>query len=672
MRAIVVHGHFYQPPREDPWLEYVEAEPNAAPFHDWNQRIERECYRAVTAARLPDRDGRIARIENALAWTSFDFGPTLLDWMEREVPETYADVLAADRTSRDRLGHGNAVAAPYHHVILPLTSRREKVAEVRWGIADFRRRFGRAPEGMWLPETAVDDETLDVLAQHDIAFTILAPHQVDRPPVHGLPGCYRTDGGREIALFVYDGLLSHDVAFGPAIEDGVAWARRMLAGAGAEPSVAAVATDGETYGHHHRFGEMALVRMLAEVRRAPAAELMNFAAVLARHGAAQRLGIVAPSSWSCVHGVGRWRTDCGCRIAPERGWHQRWRAPLRKAVEWLAVELHEFFEREAAGLLADPWAARDAYAESFGALGEPDPGFVRAHALRALSDVEAVRAGELLELERNALRLFTSCAWFFDDVGGLEQLQVLRYAARAIELAGPHGPRLETGFVRRLAGAVSNDPAVGDARRMYLERARPRVPAPARVAGSYAAVRRVAPDRVSDRAYCYDVSDDGDRIGLTHRRTGRAAVFDVSVQRSGGARLSVTVAPVAGAGSVTLEAGDLLERERETIAAALTVDVMARAQAPDAAERLGSGAASLAEVAEQSLLRAVLTLAHDRSPQTLAAALDLLDLFELRGWPVPFDVQTAFYRGRSSLPAEDARALEPLALRLGFAAADED
>jgi hypothetical protein len=672
VRAIVVHGHFYQPPREDPWLEYVEAESNAAPYHDWNQRIERECYRAVTAARLPGRGGRIARIENTLAWTSFDFGPTLLDWMEREVPETYADVLEADRAGRDRLGHGNAVAAPYHHVILPLASRREKVAEVRWGSADFRRRFGRAPEGMWLPETAVDDETLDVLAQHDIAFTILAPHQVDRPPARGLPGCYRTGGGREIALFVYDGPLSHDVAFGAAIDDGVAWAHRMLAGAGAEPSVAAVATDGETYGHHHRFGEMALARMLAEVRRAPAAELTNFAAVLARHGAAQRLGIVAPSSWSCVHGVGRWRTDCGCRVAPERGWHQRWRAPLREAVEWLAGELHEFFEREAAGLLADPWAARDAYAESFGALGEPDPGFVRAQALRALSDAEAVRAGELLELERNALRLFTSCAWFFDDVGGLEQLQVLRYAARAMELAGPQGTRLETGFVSRLAGAVSNDPAFGDARRMYLERARPRVPAPARVAGSYAAVRLVAPHRVSDRAYCYDVSDDGGRVELTHRRTGRAAAFDVSVRRSGGARLSVTVAPVAGADSATLEIGDLLERERETVVAALTVDVLARAQAPDAAERLGSGAATLAETAEQSLLRAVLALAHDRSPETLAAAFDLLDLFELHGWAVPFDVQTAFYRRRSSLPAEEARALEPLALRLGFAAADED
>ena len=672
MRAIVVHGHFYQPPRENPWLEYVEAEANAAPAHDWNQRIERECYRAVTAARLPGRGGRIARIENALEWTSFDVGPTLLDWMEREAPETYAAVLDADRASRERLGHGNAVAAPYHHVILPLASRRDKVTEVRWGIADFRRRFGRAPEGMWLPETAVDDETLAVLADHGIAFTVLAPHQVERAPAHGLPGLYRTAGGREIAIYVYDGPLSHDVAFGPAIEDGVAWAGRMLAGAGAADAVAAVATDGETYGHHHRFGEMALARMLDEVRRSPAAELTNFAAVLARHRPAARLKLVAPSSWSCVHGVERWRTDCGCRVAPERGWHQRWRAPLRQAVEWLAGELHAVFEREAAALLADPWAARDAYADGFGPLGEPDRMFVHAHAARALSDVEAVRARELLELERNALRLFTSCAWFFDDVGGLEPLQVLRYAARAIELAGPQAPRLETGFERLLAGAASNDAAVGDARRMYLDRARPQVPVPARVAGSYAAARRVAPARVSDRAYCYDVMDGGDRIRLTHRRTGRATAFDVSVQRSGELRLSVTVAAVGGGGAVSLEARDLLERERETIAATLTADLLARTLAPDAAERLQSGTATLVEVAEQLLLRAVRALAYDRAPRAVAAAYDLLDLFELRGWPVPFDVQSAFYRWRATLDAADAQALAPFAERLGFTDADAD
>lgn len=208
-RSVVIHGHFYQPPREDPWLDEVEAEPSAAPFHDWNQRIERECYRAVVAARIPGTEGRIARIVNALEWISFNFGPTLLEWLQREAPDTYAAILEADARSAARLGFGNAIAMPYHHAILPLSSRRDKITEVRWGIADFRRRFGREPIGMWLPETAVDHETLEVLAVEGIRFTILAPHQVARPPAAGWPGRYRA-GGSEIAVFVYDGTLSHE------------------------------------------------------------------------------------------------------------------------------------------------------------------------------------------------------------------------------------------------------------------------------------------------------------------------------------------------------------------------------------------------------------------------------------------------------------------------------
>ena len=670
MRAVIVHGHYYQPPRENPWLEYVEAEATAAPAHDWNRRIERECYRAVTAARLPGKDGRVAGILNALAWTSFDVGPTLLDWLEREAPATYEAILAADRESAGLLGSGNAIAAPFHHVILPLASRRDKVTEVRWGIADFRRRFGRAPEGMWLPETAVDEETLDVLAEAGIGFTILAPHQVVEAPPRGLPGRVRTTGGREIAVFVYDGPLSHDVAFGPALSDGVAWAQRMLEGPDGETSLVSVATDGETYGHHHRFGEMALARMVAEVRRERSATLTNFAAFLRANPPAVQVRIVAPSSWSCVHGVERWRAECGCRVAPVRGWHQRWRAPLREAVEWLAEGLHEVFAREGEGLLADPWAARAAYGESFGSFGEPDPAFAAAHAARVLGEQDGVRARELLEMERNALRLFTSCAWFFDDVGGLEQLQVLRYAARAIELAGAQGPRLETGFVRRLAAATSNDPEVGDARRMYLDHARPKVPPAARVAGSYAAARHVMRRAPESRAYGFDVVDSGDRLRLTHRRTGRAWSFDVSVQRLGEVRLAVAVVPVGGASRYALETADLLERERAVVAGAFTGAVIARSLTPDEADRLAAGVAGLAEVAETALARAVLGLSHDRGPAALGTVYDLLDLFALRGWSVPFDVQTAFYRCRAALPAAEARAIAPLAQRLGFAAID--
>ena len=667
MRTIVVHGHYYQPPREDPWIEAIEAEATAAPYHDWNERIERESYRAVTAARVPSADGRIARIENALAWTSFDVGPTLLEWMEREAAETYAQVLAADRASRERLGFGNALAHPYHHIILPLASRRDKITEVRWGIADFRRRFARAPEGFWLPETAVDEETLDVLAAEGIAFTVLAPHQVARPPERGLPGRYRTATGRTIAVFVYDGPLSHDVAFGKALEDGVAWARRLLAGADDGPSLVAVATDGETYGHHHRFGEMALARMLTEVQGTRGALLSNFAAVLAAHPPTEDVALVAPSSWSCVHGVERWRADCGCRTEPAKGWHQRWRAPLREAVEWLARELHAVYGREAGALFADPWAARDAYVGSFGPSGEPDPWFAGTQAARALPEAEAIRARELLEMERDALRMFTSCAWFFDDVGGLEPLEVLRYAAHALELAGPHAERIEPGFVERLAGAVSNDPAIGDARRIYRERARPAIAPVARVAASFAVARRIVPGWRTDRTYCYAVAERGDRLQLTHHRTGRVWAYQTSVHRGGELHVAVSVAAYGGT-PVVLQLAELFGRERLAVRAALTSAIAARALSADDTVALQAGTADAAAVYAGALVRALHALASGGTEAGARDVTALLDLLVLQGWPVPYDAQTGFWRWWSALPASEARALVPLARRLGFAA----
>src|SRR5207302_8849325 len=277
MRSIVIHGHFYQPPRDDPWLGTIPREASAAPYHDWNERIERESYAPVAAS---------------LASLSFDFGPTLLAWMARYAAETYAAVLAADRI-------GNAVAMPYHHTILPLSSRRDKETEVRWGIADFRRRFGREPEGMWLPETAVDDETLDVLAAEGIRFTILAPHQVERVPAGGLPGWYRTSGGRRIAVFTYDGAISHDVAFGPLVQDADAWVERLTAGSN---QLVAVATDGETYRHHHKGGDVVLARVLETLGRRDDVRVENFASFLARQQPDDGVQIVAPSSWSCPHG----------------------------------------------------------------------------------------------------------------------------------------------------------------------------------------------------------------------------------------------------------------------------------------------------------------------------------------------------------------------------------
>ncbi|HYL21207.1 MAG TPA: DUF3536 domain-containing protein [Gemmatimonadales bacterium] len=453
-RSVVIHGHFYQPPRDDPWTGTIPVEANAAPFHDWNERIEQESY---------------ALVAPSLAAMSFDFGPTLLEWMERHASETYDAVIAAARS-------GGAVAMPYHHLILPLAPRRDKVTEVHWGIADFKRRFGREPEGMWLPETAVDDETLDVLAAEGIRFTVLAPHQVERVPAGGLPGWYRTSGGRRIALFMYDGAISHDVAFGPLVRDADAWMERLTAGSN---QLVVVATDGETYGHHHKGGDVVLARVLETLRRRDDVRVENFASFLARQEPEEEVRLVAPSSWSCPHGVERWRTECGCRVAPERGLHQRWRAPLRAALDWLSAELHVVFEREGGSLLGDPWVARDSYGAVLGA-AEPAVTRFLDEQLRRPGDRSALaRARQLLELERHALRMFTSCGWFFDDIAGLESLIVLRSAARAIELAGSEAARLEAGLLERLARAPSNDPSVGSGRELYLERVKAGIPSDA-------------------------------------------------------------------------------------------------------------------------------------------------------------------------------------------------
>ena len=304
---------------------------------------------------------------NTLESISFNFGPTLLEWMEREAKPTYEAILAADRESTARLGgHGNAIAQPYHHTILPLATRRDKRTEVRWGIADFRRRFGREPEGMWLPETAVDLETLEVLAEEGIRFTILAPHQVSRVPAGGRPGLCRLPDGTSIALCIYRGDSSHSVAFGGALHDGVAWGRdahrrrqvaRHAGHAGerrlgprrrSTPTpttpvatvrdvLVSIATDGETYGHHHKFGEMALATAL-DALRASGIRVENFGSFLARNPAVDDVELVAPTSWSCAHGVGRWKENCGCRIDGNRYPSQAWRTPLRDGLNALASD----------------------------------------------------------------------------------------------------------------------------------------------------------------------------------------------------------------------------------------------------------------------------------------------------------------------------------------------
>lgn len=451
----IIHGHFYQPPRENPWTGEVDQEPNAAPDHDWNVRITRECYLPLVSIQIKESGHEVA--VPAYEYLSTDFGPTLLDWMEREAKDMHDAVVHADRASVQRLGHGNALAAPYHHVILPLCSRRDKVTEVRWGIVDFRRRFGRDPVGFWFPETAVDRESLDVVAAEGIAFTVLAPHQVTRAPAHGLPGRIALDQSRSMAVFHYDGGLAHEVAFGNLQSDPDRWTSVLTATP--ENTVAAIAVDGETFGHHHKGGVQALGTVLQRLRQAQDVKLTNFAASLAAHPPAETVALVAPSSWSCSHGVERWRSACGCRIEQNAPTQQDWRGPLRVAVDWLAAEVHAIYERDGARLPGGPWAFRDAAGDT-----GPVPG--------------GEQGNRLVEMERGVLRAMTSCGWFFDDFAGLEGRQVLRYAAHAIALAGPDAGRLEAGFVERLGDARSNDPAVGSAVDLLRQIAHP-APQPA-------------------------------------------------------------------------------------------------------------------------------------------------------------------------------------------------
>lgn len=431
---VVIHGHFYQPPRENPWTGQVDPEPSAAPDHDWNARVTRESYLPLVSVAIDD-NGKRAQIA-VYEYLSFDVGSTLLDWMEREAPDIYDAVVRADRASVQRIGYGSALAMPYHHLILPLASRRDKVTEVRWGIADFKKRFGRDPVGMWLPETAVDSETLDVIAAEGIAFTVLAPHQVSTVPERGLPAKVALPSGRSIAVFVYNGALAHAVAFGGLATDANRWTEALST---TPPgAIASIAVDGETWGHHHKGGDKALATVLYRLQQSEKLELTNFAAVLAAHPPTETVKLFEPTSWSCAHGVERWRSNCGDRIKQDVPPHQEWRAPLRAAVDWLAAEVHAIYEREGRDLPGGPWAFRDAAGGNTPVEGNDE-------------------AARLVDMERDVLRSMSSCGWFFDDIDGIEARQVLRYAAHAITLAGAESARLEAGFIEQLRDAKNVD-----------------------------------------------------------------------------------------------------------------------------------------------------------------------------------------------------------------------
>jgi len=473
-RYVCIHGHFYQPPRENPWSGEIEPQPSAHPQRDWNERITRECYRPNTAARLLDAGGRAARTVNNYAGISFNFGPTLLSWLERHAPDVYRSILDADGKSRAGL------AQVYNHMIAPLATARDRACQVFWGARDFEHRFGRPPAGMWLPETAVDLGTLEALADADIRFTILAPHQARRVRGAGeegwrevdeqtldttLPYEQRLPSGRTIALFFYHGPVARGVAFEGLLEDGGRFAERLRGILPEEtdlPRLAHIATDGESYGHHHKFGEMGLAAALAHLGRAADLETCHYASFLARHGVRHEVEIVENSSWSCSHGVERWRGDCGCGAC--EGASLSWRAPLREAFDWLRDSLSAPYEEHAGRLVRDPWEARRLSVD----LLHGHSGFLDDQARRPLDAAGREQLCRLLELQRLVMLTYTSCGWFFDDLARIETIQVLRYAGRAVELAREClDLDLEPGLLKRLAAARSVRPERGSGRRLY-------------------------------------------------------------------------------------------------------------------------------------------------------------------------------------------------------------
>ena len=514
-RYLTIHGHFYQPPRENPWLEAVETQDTAFPYHDWNERITVECYEPNASARILDDKERIRRIVNNYATISFNFGPTLLSWLADRAPETYAAILEADRTS-----HG-AIAQAYNHIILPLANERDKRTQVRWGIRDFQHRFGRKPEGMWLPETAVDVASLEALAAEGIAFTILEPHQAARWRAIGSeqwhegypdptrPYLCRLPSGAEITIFFYDGPISRAVAFERLLARGEIFAHRLI-GAFSDGRVDAqlvnIATDGETYGHHHRFGEMALAYAIQFIEERHLAQITNYVEFLEHHPPVHEVQIAEKTSWSCAHGVERWRSDCGCTTSSSPGWNQQWRAPLRNALDWLRDEAASLYERLARPLFHDPWQARDEYIDVI--LDRSDESvkrFLHAHGTRAsLSPQQAL---ELLEMQRNAMLMFTSCGWFFSDISGIETVQVLHYAARVIQLAERvSATPLEPQFLELLGPARSNLPERGTARQIYEREVIPARLDLGRVAAHYAVLALFDSFDDDTRVYCYEVS----------------------------------------------------------------------------------------------------------------------------------------------------------------------
>jgi alpha-amylase/alpha-mannosidase (GH57 family) len=523
-RYICIHGHFYQPPRENPWLDEVEVQEGAYPYHDWNERISAECYARNTASRILDENKRIIQISNNYSKISFNFGPTLLSWMQRRDPEAYRAILEADKISQKNFsGHGSALAQVYNHMIMPLSNNRDKRTQVIWGIQDFESRFQRKPEGMWLAETAVDLETLDVLAEHGIKFTILAPGQAKRfrkigeehfkdahlePIDTRRPYLCRLPSGKTIAIFFYDGNASQSVAFEGLLNNGEAFANRLVSvfdRNSPAPQLSHIATDGESYGHHHKFGDMALAYCTNHIESNHLANMTVYGEYLEKFPPSWEAEIHENTSWSCAHGVERWRSDCGCKIGYQPYWHQQWRKPLREALDWLRDKMIPVYEQGMSAYATDAWGLRDRYIEIVLDRREENiDRFLGQYVRPGLNEDEKLKILRLLEMQYNAMLMYTSCGWFFDEITGIETIQILKYAARTIQLAREvDSIDLEHDFIALLENAPSNLPDIKNGSRAYRVYVQPSIVNLQRVGAHYALTSLFDEYPEEAALYCY-------------------------------------------------------------------------------------------------------------------------------------------------------------------------
>ncbi|MFH0925370.1 MAG: DUF3536 domain-containing protein [bacterium] len=523
-RYICIHGHFYQPPRENPWLEEVEQQDSAYPYHDWNQRVTAECYASNASSRILDPKRRIIDITNNYSKMSFNFGPTLLSWLKRKEPDIYQAVLEADQKSKEYFsGHGAAIAQCYNHLIMPLADSRDKRTQIIWGIKDFEAHFKRKPEGMWLPEAAVDLESLDILAESGIKFSILAPGQakqvreIDEDTWEDvstsridpkMPYLCHLPSGRTINLFFYDGPIARDVAFNNLLVDGKGFADRLLSVFSDNQDYSQlvhIATDGETYGHHHHFGDMALAYALYYLESNNLAKITIYGEFLEKQPPIYEVEIFENSSWSCCHGIERWKGNCGCNSGIHPGWNQEWRSTLRGAMDWLRDNLINIYEKQASQYLKDVWQARDDYIEVvLNRSIENVDTFLERYASKELNSIEKITVLKLLEMQRQAMFMYTSCGWFFDEVSGIETVQIIQFAARAIQLAKETSNlELEETYINLLERAKSNIPEYENGANIYKTLVKPGILDIVRVGAHYAVSSLFEEYTDPKTLYCY-------------------------------------------------------------------------------------------------------------------------------------------------------------------------